>query len=866
MFADDLERWTDATALIAESGEVLTYARLAERADAWAAGLEPRRGLLYLEARTSIETVVAYLGALRARWPVMWAASGQGEIEQRLVDSFQPERLAYHREGEWVLDTRDPAGPLHPELAVLLSTSGSTGSPKLVRLSRGAVDANARQIVEYLGITQQDRAITSLPLGYSYGLSVLNSHLAAGAAVLLTDRSVTDPEFWRFFRGADATSIAGVPYTYELFERMGLRADPPPSLRTMTQAGGRLAPELVATYAHWSREHGIRFFPMYGQTEATARMAFLPPELAEAHPDCIGRPIPGGEFRLVDEAGLEVDEPEVPGELVYRGPNVMMGYALDRSDLAEGAEIQELRTGDIAVRVEPDLYKIVGRASRFSKIAGKRISFEDLEKLLAAQGQRAVVTGDDTMVAIWRSGAPEEDGGVRERVAKACGLPFSALAVVSGDEPPRLPSGKPDYGAILRQAKAAAGDEARRQPGANPIAAAYAAAFGRLSVDPGQSFVSLGGDSLAYVQASIEVEHRLGFLPDGWENMSIAELDLLAQPIPPPPPRRIEKLSTDVVVRAIAIVCIVLGHIPAIYESNIQVTGGALTLFMLAGYSLARFQRGSLYAGRPQEVLTSFFLRVLIPYYLMMIAVEPVTKGHQLTASTVLLYSNFTHLDRGPLNSYWFPEAIVQTLAIFGALFLLPSVRRFAQARPFASSLVFLAVAMAANVIVKQIWVRPVFSKSPDAWAYGLVAGWAICFARTTAQRVLVLALVTAFAAWALGPATSNFVFITLASAAVLFIRRIPLPRLMSAALVAVAASSYFIYLVHKIVIQVFRFYVPVRNPIFIAAVAVGLGFIAHRVWQFALPRLTLVAQRAWSWFAALAHHEMNRPGAAGRS
>lgn len=845
MFADDLETFGDATALVAESGGRVSYRELAERADAFAAQLGPDRRLIQIEALPAVESIVAYVAALRRRHPVILRTEAPAH-DDRLTAAFQPD-ATYVFDGEWKLRLAKPAGGLHPDLSVLLSTSGSTGSPKLVRLSAGAIDSNARSIVDYLGITPDDRAITSLPLGYSYGMSVLNSHLAAGAQILLTARPVTDPGFWAFFREHHATGLAGVPYTYELLERLGFRDDPPPSLKAMTQAGGRLKPELITAYAQWSRARGVRFFPMYGQTEAAPRMAYMPPDQAERFPDCIGRAIPGGEFHLLDEHGGAIEELERPGELVYRGPNVMMGYALARADLAKGPELTELRTGDLAVQTAEHFYKIVGRMSRFSKLGGKRIALDDIEALLAGRGVTAAVAGDDARLAVWLSGEGDTDE-IETFVSQTCAIPQSLIVAIAGQEAPRLTSGKPDYRAMLAEAerRAAARAQAAGASASGPIAVAYATALGRMSVDDEESFVTLGGDSLAYVQASIEVERQIGYLPDGWENMSIAELNLMAAPADKPGRRWFEKVSTDVAIRAVAITAIVIGHLPQLEAAPPPVKGGALVLFMLAGNSIARFQKGLLFGGRPFEIVRNFALRVIVPYYFLMVAMTVLAKGSHFSVASLLLFSNLTGENRGPLMPYWFPEAMIQTLVVFCALWLIPPFRRLAERRPFATGVLLLGGAMALKAGMPFVWKAPLIAelpRSPDAWAYGMLAGWAAYFARANWQKAVVLLMVGLFAAWDWGPFGSRHIFITVALAALLFVPRIPLPRLLSDGLVYISIASFYTYLTHVLAIQIVFRTVHIK-PWWISLIAALVsGVIAQRAWQFVAPRAVHTSQ-----------------------
>ncbi|HYH35226.1 MAG TPA: AMP-binding protein, partial [Nocardioides sp.] len=302
------------------AGESLTYADLARRVEDTAARLGATRRLVLVEGANSIDALVAHLAALTSGHVVLLAAPGRPA--EQLAEAWDPDVVV--RDGRLVERRDGTRHDLHPDLALLLSTSGSTGSPKLVRLSADNLRSNAASIATYLGLTPQDRAITSLPMHYCYGLSVLHSHLLVGAAVVLTDLSVVDDCFWRLAAEAGASSFAGVPYTFELLERSGFDARRVPTLRYVTQAGGRLDPSRVRDWSARGRRAGWDLVVMYGQTEATARMAWLPPELAVEHPGSIGVPVPGGDFRI--EPVPEASEPGV-GELVYRGPNVMMGYA-----------------------------------------------------------------------------------------------------------------------------------------------------------------------------------------------------------------------------------------------------------------------------------------------------------------------------------------------------------------------------------------------------------------------------------------------------------------------------------------------------------------------------------------------------------
>lgn len=280
----------------------------------------------------------------------------------------------------------DDKAVLYQDLALLLTTSGSTGSPKFVRQSYVNIRANTNSIVSYLALDESEKPITTLPMNYTYGISILNTHLDVGATILLTDKSIMQREFWDFFREQRATSFGGVPYTYEMLKRIRFLKMDLPSLRTMTQAGGKLLTEIHKEFAQWAITAGKQFIVMYGQCEATARMAYLPNDMNLQKIGSMGIAIPGGSFELVDEEGNVVSASHTTGELIYRGANVTLGYAECIEDLKKGDEFRGiLHTGDMAQRDDDGYYFIVGRKKRFLKIFGNRVNLDELERLLRSE-------------------------------------------------------------------------------------------------------------------------------------------------------------------------------------------------------------------------------------------------------------------------------------------------------------------------------------------------------------------------------------------------------------------------------------------------------------------------------------------------
>jgi acyl-CoA synthetase (AMP-forming)/AMP-acid ligase II len=441
-----LERHGSALALV-DADRELSYVELARRCDEVTERLGPSRRLVAVGMSNTVSAVVAYLGARRGGHAVVLV---KPDRSASCVDRWRPD-VELHGAGDDVELVEHGVGTaheLHPDLGLLMSTSGSTGSPKCVRLSGTNLTSNAVAIAEYLGLGPDDRAITSLPLHYCYGLSVLHSHLAVGAGVVMSEQSVVDRCFWSAVSEHAVTSIAAVPHSLDLMDRSGTTSGlRTASLRRLTVAGGRTAPTVVERYAALGERWGWDLVVMYGQTEATARMAYLPPELARRHPGSIGVAIPGGALELVPHDG---DDPDV-GELEYRGPNVMMGYATTPSDLCRGQEVAALRTGDLARRGEDGLFEIVGRSNRFAKLFGLRIDLDHLEDVLSGHGVSAWCVATDSELALLTTDV--RAARVAELVAAETGVPRTAVHVAVAEELPRHPNGKPDRRGVGRTSR-----------------------------------------------------------------------------------------------------------------------------------------------------------------------------------------------------------------------------------------------------------------------------------------------------------------------------------------------------------------------------------------------------------------------------
>ncbi len=465
---NNIANYNGKVAIVDEFGNSLTYDELEQISQQVGAVIKDRCVVFSL-CENMTGSAVGYISFLKNHIvPLMLSSKIDKELFNNLFDSYKPTYLwmpkamadefnqyeAVYEKYEYVLlKTQNEPYCISDELALLLTTSGSTGSPKLVRQSYTNLLANTKSIIEYLELTEDERAITTLPMSYTYGLSIINTHITAGAMILLTDKNIFSKDFWDFFKANEATSFGGVPYTYEMLDKMRFFRMDLPSLRYMTQAGGKLSPELHKKFAEYAAEKGKKFIVMYGQTEATARMAYLPSEKSIEKYGSMGIAIPGGIFELIDVNGNVIEENEVVGELVYRGENVTLGYAECKDDLNKGDERGGvLVTGDMAKRDKDGFFFIVGRKKRFLKIFGNRVNLDELEGILKAEYAQldCACAGVDDNAAVYVVNKENQDEAeltksIKEFIANKTHISTTAFAVKFVDEIPKNEAGKVLY-------------------------------------------------------------------------------------------------------------------------------------------------------------------------------------------------------------------------------------------------------------------------------------------------------------------------------------------------------------------------------------------------------------------------------------
>ena len=446
-------------AAIDSNSDKLTYADIAILSQQITTDI-PERALCFLLVENNIGGIAWVMSMLDSRKlvPLILNVKTETGLYQQLLATYQPSYICapthFPVEGQ-TIDTHfdytltkvsDTICPIHNDLSHLLPTSGSTGSPKLVRHKYDNIEAAGLNISTFFELKPTDRPLMVLPLYYTMGLSMVFSHLRVGATILITGLSMTDPNFWKFLKEKQATSFTGVPYSFQILNLMRFFRMDLPHLELLTQGGGKMPTDLNQKFAEYCREKGKRWIATYGQSECTARMAYLPAKWALDKVGSIGIAVPNGELSLIDTNGTPITSPKTEGEMCYRGKNVTMGYAREQADLALGDERNGyIRTGDLAYFDEDGCYYIVGRMGRFLKLFGMRVGLDECEQIVQADcGIECACVGTDEKMIVYITNADKQNE-VKDTLVQKTHIVATSFQIRVVEEIPKNEAGKKLY-------------------------------------------------------------------------------------------------------------------------------------------------------------------------------------------------------------------------------------------------------------------------------------------------------------------------------------------------------------------------------------------------------------------------------------
>ncbi|WP_103863589.1 AMP-binding protein [Aquimarina sp. I32.4] len=418
-------------------------------------------GLSLIYSNNKIESIEVFLNFLHSQFTIsLLSVQLNLQFKENLEEIYQPYYIYDPSRKEidgYEMDSvsetiglfRRKAKPIytiHKDVKLLLSTSGTTGTPKFVKLSDDNLVKNAMSIMEFMPIKSDDVVPLNVPIIFVYGLSIFTTNCIKGGTIICTDKDILQKAFWEDFKTYKFSTINGVPYVYEMLNRIGFFRKTYESLRYITQGGGGLNRTLIDAIVEYSEKQKIPFYAQYGQTEAAGRMAYLhPDDLSEKAP-CIGKPIKGGEF--------EIDKKT--RELIYYGENVFGGYARELEDLKVYDKTNKLYTGDIARKDENGYYYIIGRMKRFMKLFGTRVNLDEIELILKNNlgGETFICVGiEDKYLSIMHLDERFTDNDIKKVLRHKLNIHASAVKIRYIENVPLTPNGKINYREIKELAK-----------------------------------------------------------------------------------------------------------------------------------------------------------------------------------------------------------------------------------------------------------------------------------------------------------------------------------------------------------------------------------------------------------------------------
>lgn len=429
-----------------------------------------KKSLTVMLANNSIGSIICYISLVKNRYPVLILDEKiTKKFLKKIIKLYKPENICLPTESSLIRNNKDykfnfefkkfqflkevnkDTFEIKNNLSILATTSGSTGSAKLVRQSYNNIKSNTYSIIKYLKLNKDNITITNLPLSYTFGMSIINTHLEVGSKIVITKKTVFEKFFWELFKIHQINTIYGVPYTYEILDRLNFFSKNTKNLKLLAQAGGKITETLQRKIYFYINRYKKIFSIMYGQAEATTRISYLPYNKFGKKIGSIGIPIPGGKIKLIGDNSQEIKNPSTIGEIVYEGKNVCMGYAFDRGDINKKDEWNgKIFSGDLAKRDNEGYYYIVGRRKRFSKIYGLSINLDEIENLLKSKfsfSEFAVISLENKIMIF--SSTRGMKNKILNYIRTNININIRTFEIIFIKKIPNLSNGKNNYKALL---------------------------------------------------------------------------------------------------------------------------------------------------------------------------------------------------------------------------------------------------------------------------------------------------------------------------------------------------------------------------------------------------------------------------------
>jgi len=401
----NLKKFKKNTAIIVKNNYI-SFGELDKQSDKLAKKFN-KKNLAFLICENEIESILFYLSYLKNKCVLVLLEKNITEFNlNSLIKKYEPKYIFKNKKNKikcknftkkeiflnyLIFENKNKLNiNIHKNLKILISTSGTTGNPKYVKLSEQNLSSNINSIIAYLKLNKHDSTITTLPMNYVYGLSIINTHLFVGGKIILNDFSVIDRKFWELAANHKITNINGVSYLYEIMDKIKFLNKDLSYVKFFTHAGGKINKQLQKKLIDFCIKNKKKIFFMYGAAEATARMGYVPWEYAKKKIGSIGIAIKGGRFWLENKKKQKIMKKNKIGELFYSGKNVFSGYANNFHDLSTINNLDILNTGDFAKKDEDGFYFLLGRSDKFVKIQGNRLNLEDIERYTSNFGVKSV--------------------------------------------------------------------------------------------------------------------------------------------------------------------------------------------------------------------------------------------------------------------------------------------------------------------------------------------------------------------------------------------------------------------------------------------------------------------------------------------